>query len=141
MRTCRLVWDRLAYWWRSHPWREAYGSIVENCPVEAIRRGPGYARKLPGSLPCLAVDRASLDHSPTIRIPTAVCGVLVCHLSCSCLARPVPLRRTRGGFCSTSSLCPGRTRFCRIVSRTALHQRGVARLSRVYAREVPHHAG
>ena len=78
---------------------------------------------------------------PATGVPAAVRGVLVCHLSCACLARPVSLRPPGGGICSPCSLCPRGARFRRGAARTALYQGGAARLSRVYAPEVPHHAG
>ena len=53
------------------------------------------------------MERAPLELSPAVGVSAAIRGVLVCHLSCACLARPVSLRRPGGGICTPCSLCPG----------------------------------
>src|SRR6185437_4300861 len=53
------------------------------------------------------------SNPPAAGVSAAVRGVLVCYLSYARLARPVSLRRSRGGICSPGSLCPGGTRFRR----------------------------
>src|SRR5579871_5025118 len=104
--------------------------------VAASRRGYRYARKRAADLPRLTVDRAPLDRAHGTAVPAAVRRILVCHLSCPCLARPVSLRCPGGEICSSSVLCPGRNRFPGGAARTALYQGGTARLSCVFAPEV-----
>jgi hypothetical protein len=92
----------------------------------------------PLGLPSLAVERAPLERPTATRAPTAVRGILVCHLSCAGLARPISLRSPGGGICSPCTLCPRGARFTRGAARTTLYQGRAARISRVHAPKMPH---
>ncbi len=103
----------------------------------AVRR----ARERSDGLSRVAVDPAPLARPLVAAVSAAVRGVLICHLSHACLARPLSLRRPGGGIFSSCSLRPRGPRFRRIAARTALYQGATARLSRIHAPEVPHDTG